>query len=258
MTFRKYPSKVIQTTKSMLRGKLIEEPRWLKAAERFPNTGSYIRCSSAVAMDCPLPFEGRDRSTVTSYSLSSNLPITGRGSLNKTRFRPPVPPMIKYPEDELRREFFNDHPFELTRPVCLVEDDQATTSNWEAVLSDDKSIRISNEDVIMAQLKLISEGMSREEAYEKVTHELSQHRIYEEIEDAAAKKQAKHFGARLNKDAVQLGHEAEQINLEKSRVVIALNNALRNSNEFASEKSFKEEPAENSQASQQSSQTKSM
>lgn len=78
----------------------------------------------------------------------------------------------------------------------------------------------------MAQLKLMSEGMSKEEAYERVTRELSLHRIYEETEDALAKKQAKHFGVRLDKDAVQLGHEAEEINLEKSRVVIALNNAL--------------------------------
>lgn len=36
------------------------------------------------------------------------------------RFRPV---QIRYPEDELRAEFFGDHPWELARPRIVLEDD---------------------------------------------------------------------------------------------------------------------------------------
>lgn len=241
MSFRRLPSRVLQTTKALVKAKLIEEPRWLKAAEKHPNTDNFLRCSHPIAYDSPLPSENRKRSTATTMALSSCVPIRGKVTMRKTRFRPPTPPRIVYPEDKLRRRFFKDHPFELARPVCLIEKDGRSESNWDKVLAADKSFRITNEDIIKAQLKLISQGFSRAEAYERVTKELSLHRVHEETENMLAQNQAKIFGARLRKDAIELGIEAEERNLELSRKVIALKNALRNTEEFVSEKSFKEQ-----------------
>lgn len=45
-----------------------------------------------------------------------NRPVLQRRSRRKYR-----PQQIVYPEDELRTEFFSDHPWELARPKVLVE-----------------------------------------------------------------------------------------------------------------------------------------
>ncbi|KAI0223780.1 mitochondrial ribosomal small subunit component, partial [Massospora cicadina] len=146
MTFRKLPSRVFQTAKSLVQVKLIDEPRWLKAAEKHPNTDNFLRCSQPIAYDCPLSFEGRKRKTTTTFALSSCTPISGKATMCKTRFRPPKPPRITYPEDKLRLRFFKDHPFEMARPVSLIEKDGHPESNWDKVLSADKSFRVSNEE----------------------------------------------------------------------------------------------------------------
>lgn len=42
------------------------------------------------------------------------------------------PAQIKYPEDNLRKQFFQDHPWELARPRIVLEDDgkDATRVDW--------------------------------------------------------------------------------------------------------------------------------
>lgn len=46
-----------------------------------------------------------------------------------SRMFQPMP--IKYPEDQLRREFFSDHPWELARPRVVLEDDGKDRKRWE-------------------------------------------------------------------------------------------------------------------------------
>ncbi|KAI9298627.1 hypothetical protein K502DRAFT_327238 [Neoconidiobolus thromboides FSU 785] len=228
-------------TKDMVKGKLISEPKWLKAAEKFPNSTSFVRSPSTFTIDAALPFETDFKKINKIVQFSSNNALKGKATLKKTKFVSPIPPKIVYPEDELRKEFFKDHPFELVRPVSLVEKDGTPGESWAKLLSEDKSKKVSSEDVIKFQLYLMTQGITKNEAYEIATRELTKHRIAEEYEEEMAINQAKKLGVKLSKDAVQQGLEQEAIHLEKSREAIELSDALRKSQEFTAEKSFKEE-----------------
>lgn len=41
------------------------------------------------------------------------------------------PQHIRYEEDELRQEFFTDHPWELARPRVLLENDGKDSQRWD-------------------------------------------------------------------------------------------------------------------------------
>ena len=41
------------------------------------------------------------------------------------------PQQLTYPEDQLRREFFEHHPWELARPRVVTEDDGKDARGWE-------------------------------------------------------------------------------------------------------------------------------
>ena len=41
------------------------------------------------------------------------------------------PQRMVYPEDQLRKDFFGDHPWELARPRVVVEDDGKDARGWE-------------------------------------------------------------------------------------------------------------------------------
>lgn len=64
-----------------------------------------------------------------------------RGNAKKpSRMFQPLP--IAYPEDKLRSEFFNDHPWELARPRIVVEDsgNDAKGYNWETIVQPGKQL----------------------------------------------------------------------------------------------------------------------
>lgn len=73
-----------------------EPPVWLKVLERYPPAEILTR---------PKPTPHRD-------------PDPRRRVVSRNIFKPQ---RITYPEDELRRTFFRDHPWELARPRIAVE-----------------------------------------------------------------------------------------------------------------------------------------
>lgn len=42
-----------------------------------------------------------------------------------------IPQTVSYAEDKLRSEFFKDHPWELSRPRVLLEDDGKDYQRWD-------------------------------------------------------------------------------------------------------------------------------
>lgn len=64
-----------------------------------------------------------------------------RGNAKKpSKMFQPLP--IAYPEDKLRSEFFNDHPWELARPRLVVEDsgNDAKGYNWATIVQPGKQL----------------------------------------------------------------------------------------------------------------------
>lgn len=42
-----------------------------------------------------------------------------------------MPAELKYPEDQLRTEFFGDHPWELARPKIVLEQSGNDSKDWD-------------------------------------------------------------------------------------------------------------------------------
>jgi small subunit ribosomal protein S23 len=82
---------------------LSEEPVWFKAVLEHP----------------PLPLPPRKTALRTAY----DLPPPRKQSAATKKMKPytPRPLPISYIEDDVRRQFFKDHPFQAFRPTSLVE-----------------------------------------------------------------------------------------------------------------------------------------
>jgi len=98
---RRVASQVHQQVSRLMRaGYIKEEPAWFQAVLNHP----------------PLPLPPRAPATRSSYDQLPEKTSTG-----KMRPSPRKPLPIYYIEDDIRRQFFRDHPFEAFRPTTLVE-----------------------------------------------------------------------------------------------------------------------------------------
>lgn len=105
---RRFPNQVHKQASRLLLAQYIKrEPRWFQAVLDYP----------------PLPLPARAPAPRSDYDLPIEQQQAARAVIPK-RSRPldPKPLRIAYLEDELRRQFFEDHPFEAYRAKSIVED----------------------------------------------------------------------------------------------------------------------------------------
>lgn len=122
----------------------------------------------------------------------------------------PVP--IRYEEDELRKQFYNDHPWELARPRVVLE-----TNGDNASLHDySRNVRAPNaplngESVVQRQLYLLHNvpDISESQAYDIARKEFYAHRLREDIERRVAAEEAEAVGADFGKSLNQRSIETE-------------------------------------------------
>ncbi|KAK3986636.1 mitochondrial ribosomal protein S25-domain-containing protein [Cladorrhinum sp. PSN332] len=121
------------------------------------------------------------------------------------------PTKIAFPEDQLRADFFRDHPWELARPKMVLELDgkDARYRDWSTGLRQ-PGMKLSGESVVQRQLWLMQVGkMSRRAAYDKARKEFYDLRQSEEIENRIAIEEARMVGAYFGKTDLQVGMEME-------------------------------------------------
>ncbi len=107
------PLQVHQTVKQYLTTpRMTVAPPWYQVVNRFPPAQILTR---------PQPVQHQERP-----------PSSAKRRKNKKPSRMYQPAEIKYLEDDLRREFFTDHPWELARPRVILEDDgkDAQRNDW--------------------------------------------------------------------------------------------------------------------------------
>ncbi|KAI5864329.1 mitochondrial ribosomal protein [Durotheca rogersii] len=128
------------------------------------------------------------------------------------------PQALVYEEDELRRTFYKDHPWELARPRMIIEMDgkDAQRYDWSKGLIQ-PGMPLCGESVVQRQLWMIHnvEGMTTEKAYDKVRREFYSLRQREEVERRIAKEEAQMVGAYFGKSFLQVGMELEDQQYEK-------------------------------------------
>ncbi|KAK3297845.1 37S ribosomal protein S25, mitochondrial [Chaetomium fimeti] len=172
----------------VVEGKPNPVPMWVKAVRHIP---------PAEVLTRPYPIqhtEPKDR---------------GRAAQRpRNLFRPTA---IVHPEDELRQNFYRDHPWELARPKLVLELDgqDARHRNWARGLRQ-PGMALSGESVVQRQLWLMEvQGVSKARAYDVARKEFYKLRQQEEIERRIAVEEARMYGAYFGKNNLQVGMDLE-------------------------------------------------
>ncbi|KAI2632307.1 mitochondrial ribosomal protein [Hypoxylon sp. NC1633] len=122
------------------------------------------------------------------------------------------PQQLIYEEDELRRTFYKDHPWELARPRMIIEMDgkDAQRCNWSRGLIQ-PGMPLCGESVVQRQLWMMHNvlGVTKDQAYDKVRREFYALRQEEEVERRIAKEEAQIVGAYFGQSFIQVGLKLE-------------------------------------------------
>ncbi|KAI9829206.1 MAG: mitochondrial ribosomal small subunit component [Phylliscum demangeonii] len=121
------------------------------------------------------------------------------------------PQPIVYPEDQLRREFYTDHPWELARPRMILETDGKDARRQAGSQLRHPEKGITGESVVQRQLWLMENepGMSKAEAYDRARHEFYVYRHEEDVERRVAQEEATFTGATFGPSRLAIGMELE-------------------------------------------------
>ncbi|KAK5082643.1 mitochondrial ribosomal small subunit component [Lithohypha guttulata] len=123
-----------------------------------------------------------------------------------------APVKIRYEEDKLRKQFFQDHPWELARPRIVVE----TTGNQHKDSDYGKGLEqpllpLSGESVVQRQLHLLHTvpDITTEQAYDIARREFYSLRRQEATRLRIAKEEMLHMGATPEKGVLQWSMQIE-------------------------------------------------
>ncbi|KAH6620815.1 37S ribosomal protein S25, mitochondrial [Chaetomium sp. MPI-SDFR-AT-0129] len=145
---------------------------------------------------------------------TSRAPKQLKTGVPRNMFRPQ---RIVHPEDQLRQEFFRDHPWELARPRLVVELDglDGRRRDWGRGLRQ-PGMALSGESVVQRQLYLIEvTGLSKEAAYDQARKEFYKLRQQEQIERRVAVEEARMYGAYFGKNNLQVGMQLEDASYDR-------------------------------------------
>jgi small subunit ribosomal protein S23 len=150
-----------------------------------------------------------------------------------------LPVEIKYEEDQLRKEFFKDHPWELARPRILVEKTGKDFIHYDWSRMQQPGKRLDGEryvyelsmvhscslantyilpikSVVQRQLWLLNNvpDMTKSAAYDIARREFYRLRLQEDIERRVAAEEAEATGATFGPSALEWGMEFENQQFE--------------------------------------------
>ncbi|KAL4809024.1 37S ribosomal protein S25, mitochondrial [Aspergillus unguis] len=122
-----------------------------------------------------------------------------------------LPVEIKYEEDQLRKEFFRDHPWELARPRILVESTGKDSEKYDWSRLRQPGKQLDGESVVQRQLWLLQNvpKMTKNDAYDIARREFYRLRLEEDIERRVAAEEAQATGANFGPTYLEVGMELE-------------------------------------------------
>ncbi|KAL4888996.1 37S ribosomal protein S25, mitochondrial [Aspergillus ambiguus] len=127
------------------------------------------------------------------------------------------PLQIKFEEDQLRKEFFRDHPWELARPRVLVETSGKDYEHYDWSRLQQPGKRLDGESVVQRQLWLLNNvpDMTKSTAYDIARREFYRLRLQEDIERRVAAEEAEATGATFGPTRLEIGMELENQEYER-------------------------------------------
>ncbi|KAJ2058882.1 mitochondrial ribosomal small subunit component [Coemansia sp. S146] len=221
------------------------EPAWLRAMRSVPPRDSLVRETTQFSTQGRLRFEqntaGEESKAVEGERIERAVAegcVTSRHKKSQLRTRSTKPPRIEFPEDQLRRTFYRNHPFEKERPRIVMEPTGQTEQDWSQLTHGHG--QVTGENVIRHQYYLMqSKGLSEREAYAQATNEFYKIRAREEMEAKSARQEALAYGARgLAKPFSASQLAAEDRALRRSTKAFAQRAEEQNMRSAMSEKMF--------------------
>ncbi|EER26154.1 mitochondrial ribosomal small subunit component [Coccidioides posadasii str. Silveira] len=130
------------------------------------------------------------------------------------------PMQIRYEEDELRKQFFQDHPWELARPRVVLETNGNDHARYDWSRLQQRGKRLDGESVVQRQLYLLNNvpDITKGEAYDIARREFYQLRLQEDIERRVAQEEARATGAYFGPDMMQVGMELENQEYDRWKI----------------------------------------
>ncbi|GJE87554.1 37S ribosomal protein S25, mitochondrial [Phanerochaete sordida] len=202
---RRFANQVHKQASRLILGRLHEkEPRWFQAVLDHP----------------PLPVPARGPAPRTDYDLPRSQQAAARAVPPKhPRPFDPKPLKIAYVEDELRRQFFEDHPFEAYRPKTLVEEAEIEPEHpiqgkaWTRLRQ--RGRNPSPEDAIKYAVNLHEHhGHSLNEAYAASVTQFRALRSERVVASHVALQEAEQYGTQFGPSAVLQSFMKEEAQFE--------------------------------------------
>ncbi|CDO94562.1 unnamed protein product [Kluyveromyces dobzhanskii CBS 2104] len=204
---------VLERTSAYLKSGILKKtPAWYNVIAKVPPTKKFARAPQLIN-----PKNGKSRTVLPDYSNwkanSAGLYKTRPNHLEKKDSASKLyqPSKLVYIEDKLRKLFFQQHPWELSRPKILVENTLETQEyDWSHIQQLGKPL--DGESVVQRTLHLLKSGDKKEliDAYDQARFEFYRLRIEQEVQDQIAQEEAEMFGSVFNISSVEYGIAKEQ------------------------------------------------
>lgn len=132
---------------------------------------------------------------------------------------------LVYPEDQLRKEFYDHHPWELARPKVVLEDTGRDGQGWDWGRGiEQPGKKLDGESVVLRQAYLLANAPKpktpmqfkslREETYDQARKEFYAKRMAQDVERQVAKEEAEHYGAFFDVGEIERSLEKEDAAVE--------------------------------------------
>lgn len=205
-----------RTTAYLQAGLLSKPPAWYGVVAQIPPSTKFFRKPNIVD-----PTTGKSRIRFRPVSDSRN----ARTDMYKTRSRVLDRrnsisslykiPKLKFVEDELRKLFYEQHPWELTRPKILIENYGDDNLDWSNLQQLGKAL--DGESVVQRTMYLLKnkEHSDIKNAYDQARMEFYRLRIQEDVQNQVALEEAEMFGASFGPTAIEYGVQKEQETINK-------------------------------------------
>ncbi|CAI4065536.1 hypothetical protein SUVZ_09G0760 [Saccharomyces uvarum] len=205
---------VLQRTSAYLKSGLLKEtPAWYNVVASIPPSTKFTR-------------EPRFKNPSNGRIIGKLIDVTERQQANANglyKTRPNLndrrvgvkklykPPKLTYVEDRLRVLFYKQHPWELSRPKILVENEVGDENyDWSHMLQLGKAL--DGESVIQRTMHLLKTQQYKDmvEAYDHARYEFYALRMQEETQQQVAFEEAEMFGSIFGVSSIEHGIQKEQ------------------------------------------------
>lgn len=202
---------ILERTSAYLRSGLLKEtPAWYQVVASVPPTTKFTRETRFIN-----PSTGQK--TVQWKEFDQDVNRKGFYKTRNNSFdRKPLDnrlykaPKLKFLEDQLREVFYQQHPWEFSRPKVLVENEIHENFDWSHMQQLGKPL--DGESVVQRTMYLLQQDntLGMIDAYDIARFEFYRLRMQEEIEQQVAQEEAEMFGSVFSSTAIDYGVEQEQ------------------------------------------------